>query len=98
MDSVSNHPTTQSAKDTIVNGLVGDGPPLATKIYLLNNDTVPTYFRLKRFAHTNAFPAGPVGQTVQDQSAKTGAEFKDLANARQTPDTPAATGQPLTRT
>lgn len=40
---------------------------------------------------------GPVGQSVQNQSAKTGSEFRDLANARQTPDTPAATGQPLTR-
>jgi len=58
MADISNHPTTQSAKDTIVNG--------------------------------------PVGQTVQNESAKTSSEFKDLASARQTPDTPAATGQPLT--
>ncbi|TID16496.1 Reticulon-domain-containing protein [Venturia nashicola] len=34
---------------------------------------------------------GPVGQTVSDQSAKTSSEFKDLANSRTTPDTPAAT-------
>ncbi|RDI89578.1 hypothetical protein Vi05172_g14 [Venturia inaequalis] len=39
---------------------------------------------------------GPVGQTVSEQSAKTSSEFKDLANSRTTPDTPAATGQPLT--
>jgi hypothetical protein len=58
MASINNHPTTQSAKDTIVNG--------------------------------------PVGQTVQDQGVKTSNEFKDLANSRQTPDAPAATGQPLT--
>jgi len=58
MDSVTNHPTTQNAKDTIVNG--------------------------------------PVGQTVQDQGAKTTSEFADLANSRQVPDKPAATGQPLT--
>jgi len=58
MSSVQNHPATQQAKDTIVNG--------------------------------------PVGQTVQDQSAKTSNEFQDLANSRQVPDKPAATGQPLT--
>lgn len=40
---------------------------------------------------------GPVGQKAQDQSAKTSSEFKDLANARRTPEEPAATGQPLTR-
>jgi hypothetical protein len=40
---------------------------------------------------------GPVGQTVKTQSDKTKSEFADLANARQTPDQPAATGQPLTR-
>jgi len=39
---------------------------------------------------------GPVGSTVKNQSAKTSSEFKDLANARTTPDQPAATGQPLT--
>ncbi|QDS72984.1 hypothetical protein FKW77_008843 [Venturia effusa] len=39
---------------------------------------------------------GPVGQTVSEQSAKTSSEFKDLANSRTTPETPAATGQPLT--
>ncbi|KIW07867.1 hypothetical protein, variant [Verruconis gallopava] len=58
MDTVGNHPVTQSAKDTVVNG--------------------------------------PVGQSVQKETAKTSSEFKDLAAARQTPDTPAATGQPLT--
>jgi hypothetical protein len=39
---------------------------------------------------------GPVGTTVSEQSAKTSSEFKDLANSRTTPETPAATGQPLT--
>jgi len=33
---------------------------------------------------------------VKDQSAKTTAEFSNLAASRQTPATPAATGQPLT--
>lgn len=39
---------------------------------------------------------GPVGQNVKAESAKTRSEFADLANSRQTPDQPAATGQPLT--
>jgi len=40
--------------------------------------------------------AGPVAQNVKDQSAKTTAELSNLANSRQTPSYPAATGQPLT--
>lgn len=39
---------------------------------------------------------GPVAQSVKDQTAKTSSEFQDLANARTTPEQPAATGQPLT--
>lgn len=39
---------------------------------------------------------GPVAQNVKDQTAKTGAEFNNLAASRQTPANPAATGQPLT--
>ncbi|KAL1871028.1 hypothetical protein VTK73DRAFT_2337 [Phialemonium thermophilum] len=39
---------------------------------------------------------GPVAQNVKDQHAKTTAEFSKLAASRQTPATPAATGQPLT--
>ncbi|KAF2458586.1 Reticulon-domain-containing protein [Lineolata rhizophorae] len=37
-----------------------------------------------------------MAQGMKDEKAKTGAEFSDLANARTTPDQPAATGQPLT--
>lgn len=39
---------------------------------------------------------GPVAQNVKEQHAKATAEFSNLAAARQTPSTPAATGQPLT--
>jgi ABC-type multidrug transport system fused ATPase/permease subunit len=39
---------------------------------------------------------GPVGQKVKQEGARTSSEFRDLANARQTPDQPAVTGQPLT--
>lgn len=34
---------------------------------------------------------------MKNQADKTTAEFQDLANARTTPEKPAATGQPLTR-
>ncbi|KAI4866266.1 Reticulon-domain-containing protein [Hypoxylon rubiginosum] len=44
----------------------------------------------------NQIASGPVAQNVKDQSAKTSAEFSNLASARQTPSQPAATGQPLT--
>ncbi|OTB06332.1 hypothetical protein M426DRAFT_115660 [Hypoxylon sp. CI-4A] len=44
----------------------------------------------------NQIASGPVAQNVKNQSAKTTAEFSNLANARQTPSQPAATGQPLT--
>ncbi|KAJ1331710.1 reticulon family protein [Microdochium nivale] len=39
---------------------------------------------------------GPAAQTAKDQATKTSSEFSNLANARRTPDQPAATGQPLT--
>jgi len=39
---------------------------------------------------------GPVAKNVKREAAKTKNEFADLANSRQTPDEPAATGQPLT--
>nr|QDK59809.1 putative reticulon-like protein [Helminthosporium solani] len=39
---------------------------------------------------------GPVAEKAKAEGAKTKAEFSDLANARTTPDQPAATGQPLT--
>ncbi|KAF2247925.1 cell lysis protein-like protein [Trematosphaeria pertusa] len=58
MAAVSNHPATQTLRDNISNG--------------------------------------PVGEAAKAQSAKTRSEFADLANARQTPEQPAATGQPLT--
>ncbi|KAI1143058.1 Reticulon-domain-containing protein [Hypoxylon sp. FL0543] len=44
----------------------------------------------------NQIASGPVAQNVKDQSAKTSAELSNLANSRQTPSQPAATGQPLT--
>jgi hypothetical protein len=40
---------------------------------------------------------GPVVQKVQEQSAKMSSEFQDLADARRSPEKPAATSQPLTR-
>ena len=40
--------------------------------------------------------SGPVAENIKNEGAKTSAEFSNLASARQTPSTPAATGQPLT--
>jgi len=39
---------------------------------------------------------GPAAQSAKAEAAKTSSEFSNLANARQTPAQPAATGQPLT--
>lgn len=39
---------------------------------------------------------GPVASAVKGEASKTKGEFSDLAASRQTPSTPAATGQPLT--
>ncbi|KAI0390965.1 Reticulon-domain-containing protein [Xylariaceae sp. FL0594] len=44
----------------------------------------------------NQIANGPVAANVKDQTARTGAELNNLADARRTPSTPAATGQPLT--
>jgi len=45
---------------------------------------------------TQSVTNGPVADNVKDQHAKTQAEFSNLAASRTTPNTPAATGQPLT--
>jgi hypothetical protein len=47
-------------------------------------------------AAINAVSSGPVMQNVRDHSAKVSSEFSNLAASRTTPQTPAATGQPLT--
>lgn len=47
-------------------------------------------------AAINSVTNGPVAQNVKDQTAKTNDEFSNLANARQRPSNPTATGQPLT--
>ena len=40
---------------------------------------------------------GPVADHVKEQHAKTTSEFRNLADARTTPEQSTATGQPLTR-
>lgn len=40
--------------------------------------------------------SGPVATKAKEQQEKASAELSDLAASRQTPATPAATGQPLT--
>ncbi|XXG94379.1 hypothetical protein Hte_000634 [Hypoxylon texense] len=59
-------------------------------------DSLKGTFDADAQAAYNQIASGPVAQNVKDQSAKTSAEFSNLANARQTPSQPAATGQPLT--
>jgi hypothetical protein len=44
----------------------------------------------------NSMTGGPVAQNVKDHTRKASAEFSNLAASRRTPDSPAATGQPLT--
>jgi len=64
----------------------------------VHTNGAPTVDSLKNNAAAayNNITNGPVAQNVKDQSAKTTAEFNNLANSRQTPDYTAATGQPLT--
>ena len=45
----------------------------------------------------DAMSNGPVADHVKDQHAKTTSEFRNLADARTTPEQSTATGQPLTR-
>jgi len=51
---------------------------------------------VKNHPITQNIANGPVASNVKDQSAKTQNEFSNLAAARTTPTTPAATGQQLT--
>lgn len=95
MSSAANHPSVQSAKDTVVNGEVS-----ATKAYLglWTALTVSLQFtHPHQTLNEKLNYAGPVGQNVQAEATKTRNEFADLANSRQTPEHKAATGQNLTR-
>lgn len=96
MAAVANHPTTQGLKDSISNGEVRIlGSLISARISEL---TVVSRHRCpKCHRHEKILTLlGPVGQTAKAETAKTRGEFADLANARTTPDQPAATGQPLT--
>lgn len=46
---------------------------------------------------TQSVTNGPVADKAIEQANKTSAEFSNVAASRKIPDTPAATGQPLTR-
>jgi hypothetical protein len=103
MDTVANHPITQNVKDTVQNGEVRRRRrPKILRQRLLNwkqndadelNHLTPEKDRGKTYMSL----IGPLGQKVKEQGAKTSSEFQDLADARRTPDQPAANGQPLTR-
>lgn len=76
--------TAQSAMDTIANHPITKSTVDTIANHPITKSTVDTV--------TN----GPVAQSVKEQSAKTSAEASNLAATRKTPDTRAATGQPLT--
>ncbi|KAI1394061.1 Reticulon-domain-containing protein [Hypoxylon trugodes] len=92
-----------SATDPTANG--SSGNTLKGSMYpttTITTTTRPLDIMITNLSRTDAQAAysqiasGPVAQNVKDQSAKTTAEFSNLANSRQTPSQPAATGQPLT--
>lgn len=94
MNSAANHPSVQSAKDTVVNGEV------STAIHVRSFGAMADLQRRcpkVRTTNQTLISAGPVGQNVQAEATKTRNEFADLANSRQTPDYKTATGQNLTR-
>lgn len=97
MAAVSNHPATQSVKDSLNNGEVSAPPALIGTRDFAANSGLATQAPAATQPAQNLTAPGPVGQSVKAESAKTKGEFADLANARTTPDQPAATGQPLTR-
>lgn len=45
----------------------------------------------------NESPLGPIADNVKSEVSRTGEELRDLSNARVTPSTTTADGQPLTR-
>ncbi|KAK1752124.1 Reticulon-like protein 1 [Echria macrotheca] len=64
--------------------------------YATNGNATVDGLKDNAAAAYNSVANGPVAQNVKDQSAKTSAEFSNLAASRTTPSHPAATGQPLT--
>lgn len=67
-----------------------DTPPVA------NGDAVVDDIKTNAAATHDSISNGPVATKVKEQKDKASAELSDLAASRQTPATPAATGQPLT--
>ncbi|KAK0637206.1 Reticulon-domain-containing protein [Bombardia bombarda] len=68
-------------------GFFASPPFVASRLTIASSDVSAAY---------DTVANGPIAQNVVDQSQKTTAELSNLANARQTPATRAATGQPLT--
>jgi hypothetical protein len=62
----------------------------------LKNNASAAADAIKNHPITQSVTNGPVADNIKGQHAKTSAEFSNLAASRQTPSTPAATGQPLT--
>jgi len=104
MDSAANHPAAQNVADAVQNGEVRclDTSNLSEKLKLTLHDQDDAWelcsLRLQKDnIQTYTSFLGPIGEKVEEQSAKTSSEFHDLADAHRTPEEPAATGQPLTR-
>jgi hypothetical protein len=74
---------------------VESSPVAKTKRSVYNNASAAAH-AVKNHPITQSVTNGPVAENVKDQSAKTQAEFSNLAAARTTPTTTTATGQPLT--
>lgn len=91
MGGIANHPVTQSVKDTVVNGEVSTWNPR------YQTDLTSKQQDLEFATASTKVTSGPVAENLMEQHAKTTSEFQNLANARTTPASTAATGQPLTR-
>jgi len=83
-DTYSSHPN-QSATPALDNA----------KNTVMNNASAAAN-AVKNHPITQNIANGPVAENVKDQSAKTQADFSNLAASRTTPATPAVTGQQLT--
>ncbi|KAL5316578.1 hypothetical protein ACEPPN_015627 [Leptodophora sp. 'Broadleaf-Isolate-01'] len=86
----------QNAKTTVVNSECTQAPELFKGPTNLPTDASAAADAVKNHSITQNITNGPVAENVKDQTAKTSAEFSNLAASRTTPATPAATGQPLT--
>ncbi|KAG9241031.1 Reticulon-domain-containing protein [Calycina marina] len=87
--ATSNTPAFDNSKANVVNNASAAANAMSTNASAAAN-------AVKNHPFTQDLANGPVVANIQEQSAKTSTEFSDLAASRQTPSTPAVTGQQLT--